>query len=518
MDVGLDPDSNGFRFDNEQPRHQVLVEPYRLADRLVTCGEWLAFMADGGYETATLWLSDGWHHARSHRWEAPLYWQRSDSTGEWIVHTLHGRRPVDPHEPVCHVSFYEADAFAAWAGARLPTEVEWEAASSAIADDGTGSGRLLDDDPAADPLHPASAGCATGGLRQMIGDHLPQFLPSAHPLASVRCAAGVRPPGCVMTDSAITINRHLDSAGLEDEMATEIRRAFTNRPIVLAPRWLYDDHGSDLFDRITRLDEYYPTEAERSVLLERADEIAEVTGADTVVELGSGTSDKTRTLLDAFHRRRQLSTFVPLDVNERMLRDAARMLASRYDGLAVHALVGDFNRHLRHIPRRTDRRRIVAFLGGTIGNFHLEERRAFLGALADQLRSDEWLLLGVDLVKPLDRIVDAYFDDAGLTERFIKERTDRHQPPVRRHVRHRLLRLRATVGRSGTSSRHAAAVDHAPERASSGSSTSASTCRPARRSGWRSRPSSSRIGWSSNSTTSDLRSSGSGPTSERTSG
>ncbi len=223
-----------------------------------------------------------------------------------------------------------------------------------------------------------------------------------------------------MPEPSITIDRHLDSSRLDDEMAHEIRRSFSRRPIVLAPRWLYDDHGSDLFDRITRLTEYYPTEAERSVLRRRADEIAELTAADTVVELGSGTSDKTRTLLDAFHRRSQLSTFVPLDVSEGTLEDAARMLASRYDGLAVHALVGDFNRHLRHLPRGAERRRVVAFLGGTIGNFYVEERRAFLGALADQLRSDEWLLLGVDLVKPMDRIVDAYFDVGGVTERFIK--------------------------------------------------------------------------------------------------
>lgn len=223
-----------------------------------------------------------------------------------------------------------------------------------------------------------------------------------------------------MTDSTITIDRHLDSSRLDDDMARDIRRSFTNRPIVLAPRWLYDDHGSGLFDRITRLPEYYPTEAERSVLRARADEIATLTGADTVVELGSGTSDKTRTLLDAFHRRGQLSTFVPLDVSEGTLQDAARMLASRYDGLAVHALIGDFNRHLRHIPSGAERRRLVVFLGGTIGNFYVEERRAFLGALADQLRPDEWLVLGVDLVKPLDRIVDAYLDDAGVTERFIK--------------------------------------------------------------------------------------------------
>ena len=109
---------------------------------------------------------------------------------------------------------------------------------------------------------------------------------------------------------------------------------------------------------------------------------------------------------------------MPLDVSEGTLVDAAEMLASRYDGLGVHALVGDFTRHLGHLPERG--RRMVAFLGGTIGNFYVEERRAFLGALADELQDDEWLLLGVDLVKPLDHIVDAYYDAEDLTERFIK--------------------------------------------------------------------------------------------------
>ena len=171
VDTGLEVDSPGFRFDNEQPRHQVLLQPYRLADRLVTCGEWLQFMADGGYEQPGLWLSDGWHHARSQGWTAPLYWQRS-SSDEWTVHTLHGRRPVDPNEPVCHVSFYEADAFAAWAAARLPTEFEWEAAAG---QGNTGMGRLLESDHAASTLHPSAAADADaasggGGLRQLIGD------------------------------------------------------------------------------------------------------------------------------------------------------------------------------------------------------------------------------------------------------------------------------------------------------------------------------------------------------------
>lgn len=119
---------SGFAYDNEGPAHGVQLAPFALADRLVTCGDWMEFMAAGGYGTASLWLSDGWATVRSEGWEAPLYWNSSD--GGWTVFTLNGRRPVDPAEPVCHVSYYEADAFATWCGARLPTEFEWEAVAT----------------------------------------------------------------------------------------------------------------------------------------------------------------------------------------------------------------------------------------------------------------------------------------------------------------------------------------------------------------------------------------------------
>ena len=118
----------GFAFDNETPPHRVHLGPFALADRLVTCGDWIRFIDDGGYHTAGLWLSDGWAAVNEGGWEAPLYWRRDDSG--WTVFTLHGRRPVDPAEPVCHVSLYEADAFASWSGARLPTEFEWEAVAT----------------------------------------------------------------------------------------------------------------------------------------------------------------------------------------------------------------------------------------------------------------------------------------------------------------------------------------------------------------------------------------------------
>lgn len=198
----------------------------------------------------------------------------------------------------------------------------------------------------------------------------------------------------------------------------ELRRSLRNHPRTVPPRWLYDDRGSDLFDQITRLPEYYQTEAERQILADHSTMIAEITGATTVIELGSGTSDKTRTLLDAFVTHGKIESFTPLDVSEATLLEAADMLGERYPDLAVEPVVGDFNRHLARLPGGGTR--LVAFLGGTIGNFYVEERKAFLGALDDVLEPGDWLMVGVDLLKPVDRLVSAYHDAQGVTEAFIR--------------------------------------------------------------------------------------------------
>jgi ergothioneine biosynthesis protein EgtB len=153
---------DGFSFDNELPLHQVHLEPFRLADRLVTNGEWLAFMADGGYRRPELWLSDGWGRVQAEGWDAPFYWSEVD--GVWFEHTLHGTWPVNPGLPVSHVSHYEADAYAAWAGKRLPTEAEWEHGVRAAGLDVTGN--LAD----TETFHPRPAGPSTGRLRQAYGD------------------------------------------------------------------------------------------------------------------------------------------------------------------------------------------------------------------------------------------------------------------------------------------------------------------------------------------------------------
>jgi L-histidine Nalpha-methyltransferase len=213
-----------------------------------------------------------------------------------------------------------------------------------------------------------------------------------------------------------TFEVHLDPDWARRALIDDVQRGLGSRPLRLPPRWLYDDRGSELFDRITRLPEYYPTEAERSILQREATSIAALTDADTIIELGSGTSDKTHTLLSAFREHGRLRRFVPFDVSEGTLRSAASALSTQYPGLQIHGIVGDFTLHLAHLP--TSGTPMVAFLGSTIGNFYVEERGAFLSMLAEHLPVGGWLLLGVDLVKPVDRLVDAYHDPAGLTAEF----------------------------------------------------------------------------------------------------
>jgi len=213
----------------------------------------------------------------------------------------------------------------------------------------------------------------------------------------------------------MTLQRELDP------IAVELRDALSRLPRTLPPRWLYDERGSELFSRITGLAEYYQTETERQVLADHSASIAEITEASTVIELGSGTSDKTRTLLDAFVAHGVIERFVPLDVSEATLLDAADMLRDHHPAIEIEPVVGDFTRHLHRLAAvPVPGGRLVLFLGGTIGNFYVEERRAFLGALGDVLAPGDWVLIGIDCVKPIDRLVAAYDDDQGVTEAFIR--------------------------------------------------------------------------------------------------
>jgi len=214
----------------------------------------------------------------------------------------------------------------------------------------------------------------------------------------------------------ITLDTHLGPSAMRVALEADVRAGLTATPKTLPPKWFYDARGSVLFDEITRLPDYYPTRCEREVLQERAAEIADLTGADTLVELGSGTSEKTRLLLDALRDAGTLRRFVPFDVDESVLTMAADQVVSEYPGTEVHAVVGDFEQHLHLLPRTG--RRLVAFLGGTIGNLLPEQRATLLSTLADTMSPGDALLLGTDLVKDPARLVAAYDDPTGVTADF----------------------------------------------------------------------------------------------------
>ena len=215
---------------------------------------------------------------------------------------------------------------------------------------------------------------------------------------------------------SFTLSNNLaaDSAAtaLRNDVVIGLRKA----PKTLPPKWFYDAVGSDLFDQITRLPEYYPTRAEAQILRERSAAIAANSGADTLVELGSGTSEKTRMLLSALRDNGTLRRFVPFDVDAGVLESAGESLQQDYPDLEIDAVCGDFEEHLAKIPGGG--RRLFVFLGSTIGNLTPAPRAEFLTALADVMEQGDALLLGTDLVKDADRLVRAYDDSARVTARF----------------------------------------------------------------------------------------------------
>ncbi len=214
----------------------------------------------------------------------------------------------------------------------------------------------------------------------------------------------------------VSVDVHLAPSSAAEALRADVLRGLTATPKTLPPKWFYDERGSELFDEITRLPEYYPTRAERSILVEHAGDVAAACGADTLVELGSGTSEKTRLLLTALREAGGLARFVPFDVDPSVLRAAGTAVAREYPGVAVHAVVGDFERHLPLLPGGG--RRLVAFLGSTIGNFEPAPRAEFLRSLASTLTAGDSFLLGTDLVKDPARLVAAYDDSGGVTAAF----------------------------------------------------------------------------------------------------
>ena len=217
-------------------------------------------------------------------------------------------------------------------------------------------------------------------------------------------------------EAVIQIDSHLDGAH-ERSLAEDVLDGLTRPFKELPPKHFYDARGADLFDQICGLPEYYPTRAEREILEESAEEIASLTGAVELVELGSGTAAKTRVLLDAMDAAGSLDRYVPVDVTEQMVRDCAQELTEEFPGLRVHGVIGDLERHLDRVPPAAGPR-IVAFLGGTIGNFPPGSRRRVLRQIGRLLGAEDFLLMGTDLVKDPEVLEAAYDDAQGVTAEF----------------------------------------------------------------------------------------------------
>ncbi|OBJ62755.1 L-histidine N(alpha)-methyltransferase [Mycobacterium sp. 1423905.2] len=214
----------------------------------------------------------------------------------------------------------------------------------------------------------------------------------------------------------LSLSNHLAEDSAHLSLRRDVFDGLQQAPKSLPPKWFYDSVGSELFEQITRLPEYYPTRAEAAILRARSAQIASASAADTLVELGSGTSEKTRMLLNALRDSGSLRRFVPFDVDASVLSAAANAIQREYPGVEIHAVCGDFEEHLTEIPGGG--RRLFVFLGSTIGNLTPGPRAAFLATLAGVMRSGDSLLLGTDLVKDTDRLVRAYDDAAGVTAKF----------------------------------------------------------------------------------------------------
>ena len=425
--VEIGHDGSGFAFDNERPRHKVWLDPYLIARRLVTNGEWREFIDAGGYRRAEFWLSDGWALAQAQGWQAPLYWRR-DGEG-WQHFTLRGLLPLDDSAPVGHVSYYEAAAFARWSDARLPSEAEWEVAAVA--------GKLEQVDDAVWQWT-RSAYDAYPGVREAdgaVGEYNGKFMvnqmtlrggaavtPRGHTRPSYRnfygpdkrwCFAGVR----LARDVSSSPTRRIASSGRDgfrEDVLSGLARARKSVP----PKYFYDAEGSKLFEAICQTAEYYPTRIETELLRQIAPQIARVMPAGAaLVEFGSGASQKTRLLLDAAP---QLGAYVPIDIDPAALRDASARISRAYPHLQVVPFNADFTASL-NLPEGVRRRGCVGFFpGSTIGNLNRSEAVAFLQAARTMLGAAGRLILGVDLVKAPELLRAAYNDADGVTSRFNK--------------------------------------------------------------------------------------------------
>ncbi len=415
----------GFAFDNEAPRHEVLLAPFALASRLVTNGEWMGFMAAGGYARHEFWHADGWARVAAEGWEAPLYWERDGET--WRSLTLRGPRPIDPDAPVVHVSFYEAAAFAVFAGGRLPTEAEWEHAAQAAGEAlDQMSGQVWQWTASAYAPHPGFAPAAGA-----VGEYNAKFMVGQMVLKGGAC---VTPPGHARPSyrnfyyphqrwmfAGVRLARDAPAPAPEKAFRADVIAGLSAARKSLPAKWFYDAAGSELFEAICGLPEYYPTRQETALLKRIAPEIAaHIPDGATLVEFGSGASLKTRLLLDAAPR---IATYAPVDISETALSAAAKAISKDYPRLVVTPRLGDFT--AGHSPAGQsphglgdDAPQVGFFPGSTIGNFAPDAAVALLARIRGLLGAGVVLIVGVDLAKDEATLTAAYDDAQGVTAAF----------------------------------------------------------------------------------------------------
>jgi dimethylhistidine N-methyltransferase len=418
IEIGKRP--GRWAFDNESPHHEVVLRPYRLANRLVTNGEWLSFMADNGYGRHEFWHSDGWARVCAEGWEAPLYWE-SDGDG-WRSMTLRGLRPIDPEAPVSHISFYEAAAYAAWAGKRLPSEAEWEHAAVAAADqleqlyDGVWQWTVSAYSP-----HPGFAP-AEGA----VGEYNAKFMVGQMVLKGGACvtpAGHSRPsyrnffyPHQRWMFGGLRLAEDTPEPTTEDLFRRDVIAGLSAARKTLPAKWFYDARGSELFEAICELPEYYPTRQESALLARVAPEIAsQIPAGATLVELGSGASLKTRLILDAAS---QIARYAPIDISASALGVAARAIARDYPSVTVNPIVADFTHPEGLIGDDDGTPRVGFFPGSTIGNFAPDEAVSLMARVRDLLGEGSLFVIGVDLEKDPDILTAAYDDRQGVTAAF----------------------------------------------------------------------------------------------------
>ena len=440
-----------FIFDAEGPRHKIWLEPFQFAKYPVSNREYINFIEDDGYKRAEFWLSDGWVMCQKENWKAPMYWHKNDD-GTWSNFTMSGMRPINLNAPVCHVSYYEADAFARWINARLPREAEWEIIANSYELDGHfADANIFDPQPS-----------TKDGVSQIYGDvwewtqssfnaypgyHIPEgaigeyngkFMsgqmvlrggscatPSEHIRASYR---NFFPPSARWQFSGIrlakdkfasTTSVYANDNSNKDIFLDHVISGLGKIPKRTSSKYLYDLKGAQLFEKICKLDVYYPTKTEIEILNKNAIEIAKYLGSDvTLIEYGSGSLEKVRILLDSLNEPVSLCA---IDISEEQLQDSARIVRKAYPKLEVLTVASDFTSPLKiPVSQRIPKSKVAFFPGSTIGNFEPADATVFLQTICKTVGKNGKLLIGVDLKKDHETLIKAYDDKYGITEAFNK--------------------------------------------------------------------------------------------------